>query len=72
MNGANAQVENLKSVFKEDESASTDTTGIMQKPKQKQQQLREPEAIQKSNRKAGMQFSGRGFADYEQSPGFEP
>lgn len=44
----------------------------MQKPKQKQQQFSDPEVIQKSNRKAGMQFSGREFADYEQSPGFEP
>lgn len=44
----------------------------MQKPNQKQQQLREPEIIQKSNKKAGVQFKSRGFADYEQSPGFEP
>lgn len=44
----------------------------MKKPNQKQQQLRKPEIIQKSNKKAGVQFKSRGFADYEQSPGFEP
>lgn len=44
-------------MFKENELTNSDTTGIMQKPKQKQQQFRDPEAIQKSNRKAGMQFS---------------
>lgn len=55
-------------MFKRNESTNTDSTDIMQKPNHhQQQQLREPEIIQKSNGRAGLQFRGRGFADYAQS-----
>ena len=43
-------------MFKRNESTNTDSTDIMQKPNHhQQQQLREPEIVQKSNRRAGLQ-----------------